>query len=167
MVAALVLTSVLGPYLGLGVCVRLAVLVAAWTGVWVAGAWALRRFGPGSSGGVTLGIACVCMAAPVVAMPLVHAAAHWGPAGTVSPWQGRVVEVIGHVCPFFAVLDALRPVIRVDWGTLPGMYAWSGLGQEIPLALPGVWTCTAIYAGGAILVLLGGRMARGKTTSSV
>jgi hypothetical protein len=167
--AAVVLTGCLSPYIGIGACGRLAILLAAWTGLWAAGTRALRRWGPGLGLGMMLTLSSVCMALPVAAMPLVRAAAHWGSGVGVSPWQNRLVEVIGHACPCFPILEVLRTSpaeIRIDWGTLPEMYAWSGLGQEISLALPSVWSCSALYAGGALLVMVGAMALRKKAPSS-
>jgi hypothetical protein len=123
------------------------VVALSWSALWGILAWALRRQGPGLSVGMPLGLASLGMALPVAAVPLVHWAGHWTSTdGSISPWQSRVVATIAYACPFFPTLRALRPAVRVDWGTLPGMYAWSGLGQEIPLQLPSPWLCALLYA---------------------
>ena len=123
-------------------------VAASWAALWGMLAWALRHRGAGVAIGASLGLASACMALPVAAMPVVRWAGHWGYTdGVVSVWQGRAVEVVSHACPFFALLSALKPAVGVDWGAQPGMYAWSGLGQEVPLELPEPWVCGMIYAG--------------------
>jgi hypothetical protein len=90
-------------------------------------------------------------------MPLVHATGRWGTGtdGGISPWQGRTVEVIRDTCPFLGIVDAFRPAIKIDWNVLPGMYAYSGLGQEIPMTLPAWWASAGLYAGiTAVIVLI-------------
>jgi len=138
-------------------------LVLSWSALWCAVAWGLRRWGPGISAGVPLALSMVLMAAPVVMMPAVHAAAHWGPgvsdgaggAGRGQDWQGRAVKGVAISSPLLAGLDALRPAVRVDWATLPGMYDLSGLGQEVPMELPRWWINSLVYGGAALLVGIG------------
>jgi hypothetical protein len=126
-------------YAGIWGGARAGAVVGAWVMLWGAVAWGLRRWGTGVSVGVAMGLAGLCMALPVGAMPAVRAA-HAG-----SGWLRGMVEVVAHACPFFPALSALGPEVRVDWGVLAGMYQWSGLGQEVPLGLPGAWGCAALY----------------------
>lgn len=143
----------LAPVVGVWSSVRVGVLLMTWTGLWMSVAWALARFGTGVSFAVPLALAGVCFASPLLGMPVVRSAAHWGvaPGAGVSVWQARVVAAEVRACPFFGAMEALRPQARVDWGTLPGMYEWSGLGQEVPVEMPGSWGCAGVYG----LVALG------------
>lgn len=149
----------LAPKVGLAPALAVSALASTWCGLWCAGAWALRRLGPGIGAAVPLLGASVCMALPVAAMPLIRAAVRWNSPGHPA-WQNALVQITAHACPFFPALGALRPAVTIDWGTLPGLYAWSGLGQEIPLALPNVWLCSALYAGGAVILCLLGWLLR-------
>jgi hypothetical protein len=147
---------------------RVYLLLIAWTGLWVAVAFALKRWGPGMSVGISLTCATLLMSAPVTLVPLARAAA-WQetrtaqasndlptlPARNVTVLQERVVQGIGIACPLLATLDAARPHLEVHWAQLPGMYAMSGLGQNIPMSLPRWWINTLVYAGAALLVCLG------------
>ncbi len=133
-------------FAGLVPAAELAAICAAWTLLWSSAAWALSRFGPAIAGGVPLLAAMLLMAAPVIALPAVHAT----PSG--SPRQHLLVEAIAHSCPMLACIAAVQPHIRIEWAELPGMYAMSGLGQEVPMELPEGWTSAAIYGGGAMLL---------------
>jgi len=133
--AAISFAEGLAPKVGIASALAVSALAAAWCGLVGAATWALRRLGPGAGAAATLAGSALCMALPVAAMPLVRAAARWNNPGHPA-WQETLVQVSAHACPFFPALSALRPAVKVDWGTLPGMYAWSGLGQEIPLTLP-------------------------------
>ena len=168
--AVAMLVGVVGTVqVGGGGGVAWACLFVAWTMMWGVAARVLVPWGPGVSVGLPAALAGLCLASPVAAMPLVHAAAHWGGAGAGSlVWQGRVVEVVRHACPFLAVLDVMPAGgggVRSNWATLPGMYKWSGLGQEVPMLLPNVWVCVGIYAGVAG-VLLGVSVWRGRRASA-
>jgi hypothetical protein len=157
-VLILILKLVVWVEAGLWEATWTASVAASWVALWGMLAWALRRRGAGVAVSVPLGLASVCLALPVAAMPLVRWAGQWGSSeGVVSVWSGRAVEVVAHACPFFAILSALKPAVRVDWGVLPGMYAWSGLGQEVPLEMPAPWVCGLIYASLAAAVWLVGR----------
>jgi hypothetical protein len=116
-------------------------LLAAWTALCAALTAALRRWGGGISAAVALTLALLLMSAPISAMPLVRAAASWGPL-----WQPRIVSAVTHLCPLMAMLDALRPTVRIDFGQLPIMYRYSGLGQSIPASPAPWWISTLIYA---------------------
>jgi hypothetical protein len=158
----LILICVVWNGAGLGEAVRGGAVAGSWVLLWGLAARAWRRWGAGVSAAAALGLAGLGLAAPVAAVPLVRWAGHWGSTGgAVSAWQGRVVEVLAHACPFFPLLSALKPALRLDWGTLPGMYAWSGLGQEVPLELPGAWGCAALYAALATAVWAAGRRSVG------
>jgi hypothetical protein len=134
-----------------------AAVAASWTALWGSFALALRRRLPALGIPLPLTIASLTLAIPVAAMPFVRWAGHWDTTGT---WQGRVVSVIAHACPFFPLLNSLKSNIRLDWGALPLMYTSSGLGQEIPLQLPAPWLCCILYATLAAALLLLGRRAR-------
>jgi hypothetical protein len=131
--------------LSLPIIVALYVLLAAWTALWAAMAAWLRGWGSGWSAAVTLSLAMLAMTSPVTAMPLVRAAPLLGPK-----WQGLIVSIITHTCPLLPMFDVLRPEAHLDWGQLPGMYRYSGLGQSIPATLPTWWSCASIYAGAAL-----------------
>jgi hypothetical protein len=140
-----------------GAGVALACLFVAWMMLWSAVARLLVPWGSGFSAMVPLALSGLCMSSPVAAMPLVHAAAHWGAGGSLI-WQERVVQVVRHACPFLAVLDVMPAGeggggVRSNWSTLPGMYKWSGLGQEVPMLLPNIWVCVGIYAALAGVLL--------------
>jgi hypothetical protein len=114
-------------------------LLAAWTAFCSGLAAALRRWGSGVSAAVTLALAMVVTSAPITLAPVVRAV----PA---IPWQPRIVSAITHTCPLLAMLDALRPTVRFDFGQLPLMYRYSGLGQSIPATLSPWWASTLLYA---------------------
>jgi hypothetical protein len=158
-------------FLGLAEVGKVYLLLISWTGLWTAVAYALKRWGPGVSVGVSLTLATLLMAGPVTFVPLARAAS-WQetqtvqasdgvpvmrarPAASNSALQERIVQGIGIACPLLATLDATRPQLEVHWAQLPGMYAMSGLGQNIPMTLPKWWVNTLVYAGVAALVCLG------------
>lgn len=120
-------------------------LLAAWSAFCTALTAALRRWGGGVSAAVGLTIAMLLASAPISLAPLIRAAAAWGPL-----WQPRVVAVVTHACPLLAMLDALRPTVRFDFGQLPLMYRYSGLGQSIPAVLAPWWASTLLYALAAL-----------------
>jgi hypothetical protein len=120
---------------------ELAAIAGTWTLLWSVIAWALRRRGAGIACTGPLLAAMILFASPVVAMPVVRA------AGVGTPTQRGLIRVIATSSPVFACLDVVKPRIRIDWAELPGMYAMSGLGQEVPMELPNGWTTAAIYAG--------------------
>jgi hypothetical protein len=133
-------------FVGLAAAAELVTIVIAWTLLWSAAACALRRFGSGIACGAPLFTAMLLLASPVAAMPLVHAC----PSGS---WrQTLLVKAIAHGCPILPCLDAVKPAIRIQWAELPGMYAMSGLGQEVPMELPNGWCSMAIYGGGGIVI---------------
>ncbi|HVS70578.1 MAG TPA: hypothetical protein VHQ47_04915 [Phycisphaerae bacterium] len=125
-------------------------LLAAWLGLWASLAACLRRCGAAWSAVLPLLLASLCMAAPIVAMPLIRAA----PASGVWSRQ-NLIPLATHACPMLAALDALqspRLPIPPDWGTLPLMYRYSGLGQSIPAPLPHWWLSAVLYAAPALLL---------------
>ncbi len=134
---ALGLSSTALPWLDIG---AIYLLLAAWTCFITALTAGLRRWGSGVAAAGGMAVAMTLLASPIVAMPLVHAAAGWGPG-----WQPRVVAVITHTCPLLALIDALRPAMGLEWGQLPLMYRYSGLGQSIPAVAGPWWQCTLGY----------------------
>ncbi|HVX85098.1 MAG TPA: hypothetical protein VH253_09800 [Phycisphaerae bacterium] len=140
-------------------------LLAAWIGACAALAAFLRRWGAGWSAALPLTLAGLCMAAPVAAMPAIHAAPAAGPLS-----QPHLIALTTHACPMLAAIDALgaagpNPASpHLDWGTLPLMYRYSGLGQSIPAQLPRWWIVALLY-GSAALVL--GTLARARRPSPV
>ncbi|HVT81858.1 MAG TPA: hypothetical protein VHM90_14525 [Phycisphaerae bacterium] len=156
-VVAAVVGAVGARYAGMSCGMELAAVAAAWTGLWAAASFALRRFHPVAGRAMVLALAMALFASPVIAMPAVHA------AGTGTRTQRRLVEAIRRGCPMFACTDALKPRYRIDWAVLPGMYAMSGLGQEVPMELPDGWTTAGMYAGGALLAVSVGVVLRRKS----
>jgi len=148
--------------------VRLYLLLVAWTGLWTAVAYVLKRWGAGVSIGVSLILATILMAGPVTLMPLVQAAA-WEESSTAqasegapamaakesSAWQEGMVKGIGIACPLLGALDAARPHLEVHWAQLPGADAVPGLGQSLPVALPKWWVNTLVYAGAWLIICIG------------
>jgi len=127
-----------GRYLGILETLRVATIFLLWLCFCSAMAWVLRGLGPATANAISLTIATLLIASPVIAIPLVRAAG--------STWQSRFVELIRNTCPFLAVVDAVRPAMKIDWTHLPRMYEWSGLGQDIPMLLPNAWVSVGIYA---------------------
>jgi hypothetical protein len=129
-------------FVGVKQLVPLVTLNAAWIACWTAFAAACRRLGPVGSGTLALLFSMLLMASPVALVPAVHAthAAAW------------IINTIRYGCPFLALFDAVRPMY-VDWPHQPGMYAWSGLGNDVALPLPNVWLFALIYALAALVSL--------------
>jgi len=126
-------------HLGWGSAFHAALLLAAW--VWLCAGVARFCRHSGFAAAIALGmtISMTLLAAPVIFSPLLHAA-----AGT--PVQHLFAQGLVYACPIMGELDAIRPAVRVDWSVLPGMYAYSGLGQEVPVSLPPWWISALIYA---------------------
>jgi hypothetical protein len=144
--------AVIGGHAGTREIAGVAGVFATWLALCSALAWNLRRFTAPFAYTFTLTIAMVMMASPIVANPLIRAAARWSGTDMPSPWQGRIIEVVRHGCPFLPVIDAVRPAANVEWSHLPAMYAWSGIDQNFPMPLPNVWVCAGIYGVLAVLV---------------
>jgi len=142
----IVATALAGGYLGINETLTVSALFIIWLSFCAASTWRLRPFGPAAANAIALVFAMILMASPVVDIPLVRAAATWGQGGSVSPWQDRIIHIISGTCPFFALLDAVRPTMKIDWSHLPAMYEWSGLGQDIPMLLPNAWLSVGVYA---------------------
>ncbi len=70
-------------------------------------------------------------------------------------------------CPAMGVLQGMEPGVKTEWSVLPGMYAYSGLGQEVPAELPAWWACVLGYAGaGAMARVIGAVAVRRRRVTS-
>jgi hypothetical protein len=146
------LVALPGGYLGWSEILRVYFLLVSWLAFCVILANVFRRWGPGAAVTIPLTLTTLLISSPISWIPLVRA--------THGSTQDDILRGIGAACPLLALIDAIRPAIKVGWAQLPGMYTFSGLGQDIPMDLPHWYINTAFYAGAALLIFALSRLAR-------